>query len=249
MNATDRFHAYRNMLASPRDSDEVYWWYFGTAYVRIPGFPEMVSLQAETVMVYRTETTADDEFKIQWREIGYFRDPVSGEIAERWLNPLSGESVAPPRTFQEGPGEYTVRTTDEGLRVAAVQPHASIQSIDTEWHELGERLVLVQTERKIRGFPKADGTMPDLDTDGGFDAETRLVFFGDRADHPSGATGSSTRGSYRFALDGLPAWMGFGSTTGGIVVRGIIARAGRHDRVNPVAWKRLDRLFPGFLGG
>ena len=84
---------HRRLMASATDQD-VCWWYLGTTFAQVDGYPDIAALQAETIMIYRTETLSADCYRIHWREVGYFRDPASGEVAHDWLNPITGEIAA-----------------------------------------------------------------------------------------------------------------------------------------------------------
>ncbi len=236
----DLFDAYRRILATT-GSEEVWWWYFGTLMVDVDGLPSVPLLEAETIMAYRTQTLSPDSFRIHWREIGYFRDPRTGEIAAPFVNPITGHQLTPPRSFLEGPGHYTITRTEAGVRLDIVQPHANIQSADVTLRELpGGRVLLQQTERKTRGLPLPDGTMPKE----GMQAHTVLSFFANAADldKPS----AQAEGSYSFTLDGLAPWLGLGARTGGSTVHGILTKSTPAEHQNATAQTRLLDLFPQF---
>ena len=238
--ARDLFDAYRRILATT-GSDEMWWWYFGTLTVEADGLPAVPLLEAETIMAYRTQELSPDSFRIHWREIGYFRDPRTGEIAAPFVNPITGQLLTPPRAFLEGPGHYTITRTADGVRLDIVQPHANIQGADVTLRELPDgRVLLQQTERKIRGLPLPDGTMPKE----GVQARTVLSFFANAADldKPS----ARAEGSYSFTLDGLAPWLGLGAYTGRSVVNGILTKSTPAENQNATAQTRLLDLFPQF---
>jgi hypothetical protein len=244
----ERLAAYRRILASPRD-EAVDWWYFGTTTVDIQGMPAITVINAATLMIYRTETLADDRFAIHWDEVGYFSDYVTGQPLTHWLNPVTGRRVAAPQSFAEGPARYEVAGTPDGVAVSLTQPGATVNSIDVEWSCAEGRISLVQQERKIRGFPDVDGQLPDPASASGFEAVTKLAFV---ADWPgSGAEargGSDAQGLYEFALTGAPAWMGFQPRSAArATVRGVIVKASPERPPNPDALQRLRGHFPGFF--
>jgi len=244
----ERFAAYRRILASPRD-EAVDWWYFGTTIVNIPGMPAITAINAMTLMIYRTETLADDRFAIHWDEVGCFADYVTGQPSTHWLNPVTGRRVPAPQSFAEGPARYEVARTPEGVEVSLTQPGATVNSIDVECSGADGRVSLVQRERKTRGFPDVDGQLPDPASASGFEAVTTLAFM---ADWPGSAAevrgGAEAQGLYEFALAGSPPWMGFGPRSGArATVQGVIVKALPENPPNPDALRRLRAQFPEFF--
>ena len=107
-------------------------------------------------MIYRTETLSPESYRIHWREVGYFRDPVSGEVAADWLNPITGELLPAPKSFEEGPSFYTISLDGDGLRVELEQAHAKVRGIDVTFGTAAPgRVSLTQRERKVRGVSLA----------------------------------------------------------------------------------------------
>ena len=239
----DTFDAYRRVVGTT-GSEEVWWWYIGQTFAEIEGFPLIPVIQAETIMAYRVETVSPDQFRIDWREIGYFRDAASGEPAQAWTNPITGVRVASPRAFAEGPGSYTLTRAATGVDLAIVQPHARIEGADVSCRMLpNTQIALTQSERKRRGFPQRDGTMPPAGN--WAEAHTVLSFYADANDltQPS----APARGVYSFTLNALAPWMGFDGFAGKTIVRGIIVKATRDEPVNTVARQRLQAAFPSFF--
>ena len=237
-----RFSVYRRLLASPAD-EPVHWWYFGTVLVRLNGMPAFPAINAATLMVYRTETLSKHRFAIHWDEVGYFADYVTGRTLDSWLNPVTGQRVAAPQSFAEGPARYDVSQTPEGVAVSLTQPGATVNSIEVDWNFDSDRVSIVQRERKTRGFPEADGRLPDPASTSGFEAVTQLAFM-DRWS----ADGRQTQGLYEFALAGAPPWMGLAPTSQPrATVCGVIVKApvGRPPR--PESDAILRRMFPDFF--
>jgi hypothetical protein len=240
---------HRRIMATPGDED-VCWWYFGTAFAQIEGHSDIATLHAETIMIYRPETLSATSYRLHWREIGYFRDPVTGEMAVEWLNPLTGETVPAPASFEEGPSFYTITQTQQGLDIHLVQAHATVRGINVTLADAGGgRANLVQQEHKVRGFPLADGTMPAPDSGAISQTSTELSFFADRAALELGTPDASCSGTYKFELSAVPPWMGFGARPGSAVVRGTIRKARMQDQLNESAWARLRLVFPGYFTG
>jgi hypothetical protein len=243
------FSAYRKLFGSARDGESC-WWYLGTTSVKIPDFPEIPVILPETIMVYRTETVADDEFRLHWLEVGCFRDLLTGELVESWTNPITGARVTAPNSFAEGPACFTIRAAGDGLEMSLVQAHAHVLSVEAKYALIDGRVMLTQTERKIRGFPGADGSLPEPGAPGTTHALTTLTVFGDRAEIADPAVDwAGSTGVYSLDLDILPPWMGFGAMTGATRVTGVMHKATAKDRVNHAAWDRLSALFPDFFDG
>jgi hypothetical protein len=249
MAALDLFSAYRKMFGSSADGESC-WWYLGATSLKIPDYPEIPAILPETIMVYRTETLAADAFKLHWLEVGCFRDLLTGELVESWTNPVTGATVGAPNSFAEGPACYTIKAAGNGVQISLVQAHAHVLAVKARYREIGGRVMLTQTETKLRGFPNADGSLPEPGTPGAATALTTLSLFSDRADLDSAQVHwAPSTGVYSLDLDILPAWMGFGDIAGATRVSGIMHKSTMKDRVNASAWDRLSMLFPSFFHG
>ena len=242
----DAFDNYRRMLAAP-DDGLVAWWYLGETLCELEGWPTMPTLQAETVMVYRTETLDADSFRIHWWEIGYFRDPITGDIADKWRNPITGREASAPKWFEEGPAHYTVKRVAGGIEVDLVQPQAIVKSVVPAFYQAFGQVHLLQTERKARSFPQPDGSIPAPDSEQSADAVTKLSVYASQADLNSGSAWVDCTGSYSFALATLPAWLGFGEVAGRSVTHGRMQKAKIDAPLNPLAWARLQALLPAYF--
>jgi hypothetical protein len=241
----DALDAYRRMFAGAEDGLSA-WWYLGNMRVEMENFPAIPVLHVETVMVYRTTTLSPDSFRMDWWEIGYMRDPVTGEIAKSWTNPITGKVVPAPQKFEEGPARFIISRADNGIKLELIQAHARVQSVEAVFTESEGRILLVQTEKKVRGFPLPNGEMPSLDSDGVSPALTRLNLFSSRADLTGAYPASS--GSYDFEL-APPPWMGFGDMKGRSITQGVMVKTPMQERINPTGWARLQALFPEHFDG
>ncbi len=246
MDAARTMDLYRRMLGSP-DDGTVCWWYSGWTFVSVAGHLEIPVAAVVAVMTYDTETLAAGGCRIRWSEIGAFREPATSEPPGPWTNPVTGLTVEPPRSFQEGPGAYTVTAGAAGaVALALDQPNARVRGLDAHLRQDGDRLYVVQQERKLRGFPQPDGQLPPPGSSSGFEAVTELSFFASaRAVEAAGNGFVPCQGSYRFTLSGIPPWMGFGDVPGLTVTRGVITKAPPGSRVDPTGRDLLARLFPG----
>ena len=243
MNAIERFRAYRRVIAAPDDT-LVCWWYSGWTALQIEGYPDLPLSQIAAIMSYRTETLSPERFRIHWSEVGVFRDPVTGELPQQWMNPMTGAQIAMPRTFREGPGAYTISCTAEGIAVELEQPNARVLDTQVEFHGDAERCWFRQTERKIRGVPLADGTMSPLATSG-LSGVTQLAFFASVADAFGRGTGFvPATGTYSFRLASIPPALGFGQTPGQCLTWGTVSKAPPGQKVDRASWERIAHFFP-----
>jgi hypothetical protein len=239
----DIFSAYRRMFACP-DDQMVCWWYVGSCFAEVPGWPELLVTAAETVMVYRLQTVSADCFRIRWWEIGYFRDPMTGEIAEGRFNPVTGRQITTPTSFEEGPATITVSRASEGVALEIEQPHALVRSATVTWKLDGDRVFFNQEERKVRGLPRADGSLPDASSADTAEGITNLSIFASRTAIEASENVMPCAGVYTFELDRPSPWMGFDGTAGRTIVRGQMAKAALDVPLNPIAWQRLKSLLP-----
>ena len=245
MSGLNALDVYRRMFATAEDGLAA-WWYFGTSFVDIDSYPTLPVLHIETLMIYNTTTLSPDAFRMDWWEIGYMRDPTTGEVARRWLNPITGAVVPAPDRFEEGPSHFIIERSGTGLQVTLVQAHARIESVVVTVTERDGRACIEQTERKVRGFPLPDGSMPSLDSDHVSRARTKLSLFSSLAD--VGKNSAPSSGAYEFEL-APPPWMGLGDRPGRSITRGIMVKADMNQQLNPLAWQRMKSLFPDCFDG
>lgn len=238
------YDIYRRTLTSLEETDSV-WWYLGTTTVQLPGHPEIIVNHVETVMIYRSENLTADSYRVPWWEIGVFRDAITGEVPESWLNPVTGNTLPAARTFEEGPSGFSIRATDRnGVEIFdAVQAHAILNTAQVEFRHEAGRVAITQTERKTRSFPGVDGT---FDPSQNSQSETVLQFFADDADLDSGAPSVPSTGLYSFVLT-TPAWLGFGDRPSTFAVKGLMHKAPMNAPLNPRGWADLQRLFPHYF--
>ena len=246
MNPAQMLQNYRRMVAT-EGSGKTHWWYIGTTFIEIDGYPSIPVAQPETLMVYDTTTISNDSFSIVWNEIGYFRDCISGEIIDVWQNPITGERVAAPKSFIEGPAQYTISSAENEVSVALVQPNAIVAGVSVKTNIVGERIWITQVERKSRGFPQRDGSLPEAGSSQTADAVTTLSFSSDVEALAGASPSVPCIGYYEFRLGTLPEWMGFGDRRGRTVVKGVIVKCEAGEVVNRQSTERLRELYPNFF--
>jgi hypothetical protein len=241
-----RVDAWRKMFASLRNEQDVCCWYLGTLFARPQGVPEIPIMHAETIMVYRASATADGSTRMRWIEIGRFRDPLTGEPTQHWLNPTTGDRVTLPRSFITKPGEYHVRSGANALTVRLDQDDARVESVEAQVSAEGSRVWVQHTERKVRG---AAATATAADVAGRPRSVTKLALAADRREIDDlDCQSAAASGSYSFETDALPAWAGFVGP-GSTIVRGIIQKAATDVPVNARAWQALRAFYPQFFVG
>lgn len=240
---------YRRTLTSAAETDTA-WWYLGTSTVEVEGSPEIILNHVETVMIYRSRDIDATSYRVPWWEIGVFRDAVTGEVPERWTNPVTGVTIDPARIFEEGPSGFSLRETGDGgvEMFDAIQAFASLESAEVSVRAHRDRVVVTQVERKTRSFPGKDG-IPDLAAGAASKAHTVLQWFADRADLDGDAPSVPATGMYSLSI-ATPPWLGFGDLPTRFMVKGLMVKADLDRPLNPRGWSDLQRLFPHyFVGG
>jgi hypothetical protein len=243
----DALDTYRRTLTS-RTGEPTAWWYLGTTTFLAEGHPEIIVNHVETVMLYRHEEQGPDAFRVPWWEIGLFRDAITGEIAHDWTNPLTGQTFAAGRTFEEGPSGYTIRRSGAGIElVDAVQAFARLDRAAVTVAESDGRISVTQVEEKVRSFPGRDG-IPDLDAGQGTRSRTVLQWFCDAADLAGDSPSVPATGLYSFEI-GAPPWLGMEGRPGTFAVKGLMHKAPLETPLNPRGWADLKTLFPHYFDG
>lgn len=244
MNPVD---VYRRTLTS-QGPEPTAWWYLGTTTFVTPGYPEIIVNHVETVMLYKAEQLEDGAFRVPWWEIGLFRDAITGEVASNWTNPITGEVLAAGRTFEEGPSGYTIRPKGAGIALTdAVQAFARLDKAAVAVSESDGRVMVTQTEEKVRSFPGRDG-IPDLDEGQGTRSKTVLQWFANVADLAGDAPSVPSTGLYSFEI-GAPPWLGMDGRVGLFSVKGLMHKSSLDEPLNPRGWADLKALFPHYFDG
>lgn len=244
----DLFDAYRKTFASLDPDELVVWWYCGFVVSRREGTGEIPLTQAETIMVYRTRDLDAETFAIDWTEVGAFRDLVTGERMEGWFNPFDGTLAPHPKSFVDGPATFTVRRVnkDGDIDIELVQHNARIDGVTLAASVNATTLGLVQTETKTRTFHRPDGTLPPLDGPEATHIDTVLSIWSSLADvRDATCRNAPSRGFYTSGSKGGEGTGSWASTS----VRGVMQKARVDERVNPIAWERLQRFYPDFFSG
>ncbi|WP_336952820.1 hypothetical protein [Sphingobium aromaticivastans] len=244
------YEAYRKTLTSMEEGSESAWWYLGTTIASPQDHVDIVVNYVETVMIYGSQSLDGGGYRVPWWEIGLFRDVMTGELPTVWTNPLTGAPVKAARQFEEGPSGYTIRpTADGGVElVDAVQAFAQMESVNIDVREIGSKVRITQTERKIRSFPDPEGRIPDISEGKAVRSKTVLQWFAEKADLESGAPSVAASGAYSFEL-AAPAWLGFGDMPVGFAVRGIMHKTAMHEQLNSDGWRDLKLLYPQCFEG
>ena len=242
----DALDVYRRTLTTLHEDDTA-WWYLGTSTLEVEGHPELIVNHVETVMIYRARTLNDDSYRVPWWEIGIFRDASTGEIPAEWLNPLTGQTIPAARSFEEGPSGFSLRRNAIGgvEMFDAVQAFAALESSQISIAEQGDRVVVTQTEYKMRSFPGRDG-IPDLSAGEGSRSRTVLQWIADRAELETGAPSVHATGMYSLEI-AAPPWLGLGDRQSKFMVKGLMVKADLAKPLNPRGWADLQLLFPQYF--
>ena len=237
---------YRKTLTSLDETDSA-WWYLGTSTIHAERHPEIIISHVETVMIYRARTLAGNAYRVPWWEIGVFRDAITGEVSQKWTNPVTGVLVDAAQKFEEGPSGFSIRDDGQGgiEMFDAVQAFASLESAVIAITNVGNRMMITQTERKTRSFPGIDG-IPDLDAGEGSRSLTVLQWLADRAELESDARSVHATGMYSLEL-ATPAWLGFGDMPTRFMVKGLMVKAPLEPVLNLRGWADLQKVFPQYF--
>jgi hypothetical protein len=191
----------------------------------------------------------NDELRIDWEEIGCFRDLATGQVASSWFNPFTAATLPLPRSFSQGAATYTFKRAPEGATVQLEESLARVTKSGVTAQLTKGRLVLTLSETKIRSFPKLDGGRqpPDIALLDVTQDRTVISLIGaaDAASMPTGSAAAA--GLYSTVYDDLPSWLGFGDRLGGCLARGIMRRAALTERVNAATWRALQQLHPRYF--
>lgn len=91
-NDADRLRAFVRVRADS-SGEQVITWFEGSLFLALPGQRPLHVTDFEGFNNTRTVPTGTDTFDLLVREIMLYKDPVSGEVLDRWNNPVTGATT------------------------------------------------------------------------------------------------------------------------------------------------------------
>ncbi len=245
----DVYDAYAKVLAS-RAGGAACWWFSGLMFAHVDGLREFAVLAEHSLLVCVAEAR-QGSMTYTWRQIGYYEDLFTGQVARTWDNPFLGRAVSLPPIFSEGPKHYTLNPRPPlGATLTLDYDKVRVIALGLTGNVVEGRVVLAQTETKIQGFPGPDGRLPAVNSPGVTGVQTVMSFVAAQSavEDPARASVSAT-GFYNSVYDSLPAWMGFGDRYGSALSKGLMLKAALDARPDPAVWSRLKQLHPRTFKG
>lgn len=227
----DPFEVYLKMFASTAQGAESCWWFMGALPRDVEDVGPVDTIQEETVRIHRTEVMGPGQVNLRWREVGVFRDVMTGEVPDSRFDPVTGMSQPGGRLLGGGPGaRVTVRKAGEGFTVGLEVPGSAVGDITVGARIEGNRVCLTHFEDKTR--IQASG--PPAPTN-----RTVFKIYANLSDLKGGAPEVQAHGFYGVK----------NRDTGKIFVNGLMRKAALDEKVNPIAWSRLKTAHPTFFNG
>lgn len=93
--------------------EQVHGYFGGLVYALEGDLPPRMLFAIDGYGQGWTEPQPDGSYRLAWKEIAFIKDPVSGEILDRWHNPLIDE-VVDVRHIMNPAANGTLRARDEG---------------------------------------------------------------------------------------------------------------------------------------
>src|SRR5438094_11871 len=69
------------------------WWFMGALPRDVDDIGPVDTIQEETVRVHRTDVVASGQAGFVWKEVGVFRDIMTGEVSDHRFDPVTGTST------------------------------------------------------------------------------------------------------------------------------------------------------------
>jgi hypothetical protein len=110
-------------LRSSPDHAPVMWVFDGVLLAKPEGDVARPLLRSSGVTLTQVRPRGPGLYDFRLEEVGYFRDLASGEVLERWTNPLTGREVR-PRNYR----------TPESLQLRPEGPRAPAMPPEIEFH-------------------------------------------------------------------------------------------------------------------
>lgn len=122
------------------ESQDVYFWFTGGLDLAMPGAPIQPLVTIETLILRRSERRGPNTWHLTDWEASFYRDPVSGVVADELQNPITGETVRPFH-YREGPVTFEYTAERQPRLVGLETPFAvKDEPFRQPWRVLGDTL-------------------------------------------------------------------------------------------------------------
>lgn len=226
----DPFTTYCRMFASTADGAECAWWFMGALPMQVEGIGPVDYVQEETIRMFRVAVPGPGQLDILWREVGVFRDIVSGEVPSGWFNPVKGAVQPQNGVLKGGPSRSRVRKVGDGVELSVDMKNTTASRLTLDGSIAGDRVCLTHVEDKSR--TGANGAPPVV-------LRTVFKLYASLAELRGTAPSVAASGFYGVRNVG----------TGQVFVNGLTYKGRMDEQVNPLAWARIKAKEPGFFDG
>ena len=215
--------------------ERTWWWYTGHVLGRQHGSPAKPMLSV-TGCSYSTSTTLEDgAVRYELKEAGYYGDPVTTEIVDRWVNPLNGVECEAVHYLS---GQRILFRPD-----LTVVPDVTLpDGLDYTGRIIGPDIKhgrIWMAEELFVGLPTESGPQRTANSLANFEAELSQVTDPDLAFVPT-TMEYTTINSFR-------PWMAMGDTPGTMSMRLNGVKLRTHDGVPAPLRVRIEKDHPGFF--
>ncbi len=218
------------MQSSLQEQDSP-WWYKGRIYAQVGEAQPRHILDLEGTEIYWPRPLGGGEFSISSRTLTFFKDPMTGEMLDEFVNPYTGESTPVQPNILGGPD--SARYTGEGMAFARrIDPAGELRRWNWQWTHSG-RHVWLMSSRGLTHMPQ-----PWLE------ASTMFCLTDDLADPSITSLRSSFSSTY---FSPWLRWMGMGERPGHLIWHSSGCKLKSVDEVSGAYRERAERLFPGKL--
>jgi hypothetical protein len=140
----DNLLAWMKLRASAETQD-VYFWFTGGLDLAMAGEPIAPIVTVESLILRRTVRLAADLYQVTDYEATLYRDPVTGELAEELINPITGRSVRPLH-YTEGPVPFEFAAGRPPRLVGMENPFPEAEApFLFPWHRVGDDLWMTKS--------------------------------------------------------------------------------------------------------
>ena len=204
-----------------------------TAFAVVPGQRMRALFRLDGFNVARMEPQAGGSWRMISREVAYYRDLKTGEILQRYANPLTGKTDDVLQVIND-PVNVEFPAPSPGGRRAMFEPS-------------GDQLVMRQDIPLLYPNPVTPKDYPLESTGENYIASEHFIFFARAADVKDDKLVSApTHYSWSRLGPWLP-WMGMGSQPGMMLYVGHGTKFSSPDQLDPVVRAYTEKNHPEFM--
>jgi hypothetical protein len=253
----DNVEAYMKMTSTLGD-EIVRGWFGGHVFSLVENQPLRPLMKLEGFGVGNAKRQPDGSYRIGWKEVGFYKDLVTDQVIDSWINPLGdrtqvmhiqnhsvASTISPTFKKQSGgpPGmdQSTIQRADYR------RPNDASEPFLLPWWQIGDTTILWMDVSAVLPNPLPPEVWPRESSGQTIRIAEQTMYSAKTADFTNPALQSVDYvGAWNRFSPWLP-WMEMGGQPGGLFLRAGTKRMRSFDELSPTLRAYAEKHYPEFL--